>query len=106
MYRVELDREYKRFDPWLQLVRCALLRLLGRISERGETEGMDGGRKSNSEPSPDYGLVKGRTQVGLRTVSGKSDGGRQTESVFQKGEVPIKAERTDKDLGVVRRRED
>ena len=63
MYRVELDREYKRFDPWLQLVRCALLRLLGRISERRETEGMDGGRKSNSEPSPDYGLVKGRTQV-------------------------------------------
>ena len=63
MYRVELDREYKRFDPWLQLVRCALLRLLGRIWERRETEGMDGGRKSNSEPSPDYGLVKGRTQV-------------------------------------------
>ena len=105
MYRVELDREYKRFDPWLQLVRCALLRLLGRISGRRETEGMDGGRKSNSEPSPDYGLVKGRTQVGLRTVLASP-----TEIVrrnrIQKGEVPIKAERTDKDLGVVRRRED
>ena len=63
MYRVELDREYKRFDPWLQLVRCALLRLLGRIWEWRETEGTDRGSKSNSEPSPDYGLVKGRTQV-------------------------------------------
>ena len=63
MYKVELDREYKRCDPWLQLVRCALLQLLGRISERRETEGMDGGRISNSEPSPDYGLGKGRMQV-------------------------------------------